>query len=217
MSARVIGHQASALMSYCLLSDKFTLHFRDNRLRSVSRLIGTNATFNCHVEIQNDPSSLSPITLTIYRIWYKDGNLLAPSSKNRRYRFSNDSAVLRVKALKLEDQGAYQCVVWTIDSVQNKSSNITARFELVVKEENSSPDAIKPKRELMPFEKRHTTESAGTTINQDIVESDFNAFDSSDLSEIEEDDSEESEENEDSIDAEAIEMEKKALRLPIEG
>lgn len=88
--------------------------------------------------------SVTP-TVTIKRAWYKNGHLLTMHNTDARFRFSkepnNEAAILRLKNLKVEDQGVYECVAWVSDSSHSLlSDKIIAQFNLTVKEGKSFSD-----------------------------------------------------------------------------
>ena len=80
--------------------------------------------------------------MIIKRAWYKDGHLLEPAGKTDRYRFTNELhnefVLLRIKNLRKDDKGFFECVAWTVGPNQTKSTNFTRQFELVVNDANNT-------------------------------------------------------------------------------
>lgn len=91
----------------------------DNRPRELLRTIGTNATFHCRVhnkEIDDEQK--------FKRVWYKDGELIEPTKMNSRVRLESeneeDSVILRLKNVSLQDSGIYECLIMSIGNSHHK-------------------------------------------------------------------------------------------------
>lgn len=188
---------------------KYSLHFLGNQSRASLRHSGTNATFSCVAKLTSVPlHSVSP-TVAIKRAWYKNGHLLTMHNTDARFRFSkepnNEAAILRLKNLKAEDQGVYECVAWLSDSSHSLlSDKITAQFNLTVKEGKSFLDTddsfklqsveLNKTKTLRDEDKMPNSSNQNSIEQDDFEESEFNGHkgnsDSSNESESEDDDEE---------------------------
>lgn len=198
---------ANVLMYSSSFPAKYSVHFLGNQWRSSSRHSGTNATFSCATKLTSVPLQSVTPTVAIKRAWYKNGHLLTMHNTDARFRFSkepnNEAAILRLKNLKVEDQGVYECVAWVSDSSHSLlSDKITAQFNLTVKEGKSfSDDSFKLQsvelnktKTLSSEDKMLSLRSQNSTGQNNFEESELNgqmeSNDSSNESESEDEDEE---------------------------